>query len=163
MPMSAATALDASFFTARGADAQTAAALAAQHNALAGVRSADAPNAPLPPPAPLPQRLAQPKLAPSPVSGPTDGERASAEIAQIRQDRIDGKIDDYSWRTLYEPKLMQLSGISDSLNAYERGGPGDKARLQATWQADSVQQSFEDSIDASMVPAASPYEYNLPI
>jgi hypothetical protein len=145
--------LTAEYFTARGVDATTAQQYATQHNFAAGLRESDAPT---PPPAVAPPRLAPAVPKPAPVA-PTDAQRAEAEMAQLRRDRMDGKIGQEEYLRRYH----EVGGIAPSIEAYKSASVGDKNGQRATWADDDAQQQFERSLDAA--PAAgSPWEYSIP-
>jgi hypothetical protein len=155
-------ALTAEYFTSRGVDAASASRFANEHNQAAGIRTEPV-AAPVPsqPPPQAPTRLSAPVPSPSPQVAPTDAQRAQAEIDDILGRRMRGEIDDYSWRTVWEPKRLQLAGIASSIAGYEAASPGDKNAQRLAWDADGVEQAFHASIDALPAPRSAS-EYQLP-
>jgi hypothetical protein len=150
----------AEFFTSRGLDAATAERFAAEHNA--GQVAAPTPRVRSEDIAPASSRLAPPVPNPSAIVAPSDVERAQAEIDSIRQRRMNGEISDRDWRKTYEAKVMSLSGIASSEEAYRSASPGEKNALRAQWDADATQSAMEQSIDGDMRPATGPWDYTLP-
>ena len=147
------------FFTSRGADLATAAALAADHNRQAGIHTeAEPPQVSTT----RPVRLAPPKPNATPLTPPSDAQRAQAEMDQIRRDRAEGKISDHQWRKVYERKYHELAGIASSVDAYQQGSSADKSRLRNEWDTDQVEQALESSIDAGTTPPRSPSDYVMP-
>ena len=150
----------AEYFTSRGVDSATAAVYATQRNQMLG-RTAQPTASASPSAEPSVTRLPPPVPQPSPTTAPTDAQRAAAEIEAIQRDRMDGKISDHEYRTIYGPKVLKLSGIADSVDAYKRASPGEQAALRAQWDADATQEKLEHMVDAALQPAKAPYEYNL--
>ena len=162
--------ISAVFFQERGVDAATAAAMAHQFNGLSSARPETEPLPPslpaparMAPPVPAPQRMASPKLTPTALTPASDAQRAQEEMNDIQRRRASGEISDYEWRNGVEHKYFELAGIAPSLDAYERATPPEQAGLRAKFEADSVQAKFEQSIEASMAPARSPADYDLPL
>jgi hypothetical protein len=82
-----------------------------------------------------------------------------AEIAQLRTDRMEGKINDAQWPAA-ERRIMELAGIAPQVDAYKRAQPHERAAIRAGWQAQEDDAGIARSVAESHVPS-SPYNYVL--
>lgn len=141
-------------FIARGASAEQAQAMAAEHNSMAGIRADSSPASPFTPAAPRP-------VAPPSLPAGMTADQARTEIDSIRARRSSGEIDDRAWRKQYEPRILELSGTAQSLKDYRAASGADKSTMIAEMDAGQTQAAFEASVDA-MEPVKSPSDYIMP-
>jgi len=93
----------AEWFVERGIDPAEAPAVAAAHNAQVALPSGGGP-------------MAVPTGAPAPGVG---APAAQAEIDAILADRASGKISNYDWQRLHEPRLRELMPLAATIPASE--------------------------------------------